>query len=219
MEHEINKLIREKVRAAEGKPASWQKERVWQMIRIEKAPIPHRPLYYYVAASIVIILSVIFYRIQLENQKQLTLKIASLESAIIDKNKSGAQDDPGFNALKADETNCAEPNAQTSTATREIRSKQQQNVANDQPEIIPVVQDDRPEIAKVVINDDPVSDSVEIMSETTPVQAIIGFIPKSQDVAITSKVKKSRFKLFKNRNEEFITLPQEENKILTARIN
>ena len=38
MELEIERLIRDKVTEAEGQPASWQKDRVWQLIRPEDAP-------------------------------------------------------------------------------------------------------------------------------------------------------------------------------------
>src|SRR6266850_1711480 len=91
MEHDINRLIREKVRAVEGQPVPWQKERVWQMIRTASAHEPYRAVYYYSAASIAILIAVIFYAVQLENQKQVASRIAALESAINDKYKLDEQ--------------------------------------------------------------------------------------------------------------------------------
>jgi len=219
MEHEINKLIREKVREVEGQPASWQKERVWQMIHREKMPESVRTVFYYAAASILIILSVILYAVQLENQKQSASKIASLESVLNDKYKLEEHDRARSGSFKTEvETIC--PENIKSYTTRKIRPEQSQKVESTLPAIIREVKEGQPEIVHVKINDDQASDlPAEIAPEPTPINAILGFIPKPQEAAVTSKVKKSKFRLFKNHDEEYNRLFQEESRILTARIN
>jgi hypothetical protein len=220
MEHDINKLIREKVRVVEGQPVSWQKERVWRMIHTERAPQSLRTVYYYAAASIVIILSVIFYVVQLENQKQLAFKIASLESVISDKFKLEEQDRARSGSFKAEVETICPKNIQYYATTQKIRFKQRQRMVDTLPEIIQEVVEVQPEIAEVTIKDDKASErQEEITPEPKAIQAILGFIPKPQEVAVTSKVKKSKFSLFKNHDEGYNTLFQEESRLLTARIN
>ena len=204
----------------EGQPASWQKERVWQMIHKEKAPESRRTVYYYAAASIVIILSLIIYAVQLEDQKQLAAKIASLESVINDRYKPEEQHQARSGSFKTEvETICPE-NIQPNTTTQKISSKQGQKVVSALPEIIQEGKEVQPEIAEVTVNDDQASElPVEITTEPTPVQAIIGFIPKPKEEPVTTKVKKSKFRIFKNHDEEYNRLFQEESRLLTARIN
>ena len=221
MEHEIEKRIREKVKEAEGQPSNWQKERVWQMIRPESTPKSPPAIYYYAAASIVVVLVVIFYLVHLEDQNQLESKIASLESAINNKIKLKKQD-RSLSEVPRTVSNpvCFDKNAPTNTAIRKIRSVQDHQVVNSVPEIAPGTKVEQSEIAELTFNDGPVSElSVEIMPETPPVLAIIGFIPKQQTEAVKSRVKRPGFRLFRNRNEEYNTFPQEENRLLTARIN
>ena len=204
----------------EGQPASWQKERVWQMIHKEKAPESRRTVYYYAAASIVIILSLIIYAVQLENQKQLASKIASLESVINDKYKLEEQDQARSGSFKTEvETICPE-NIQPHSTIQKISSKQGQKVVSALPEIIQESKEVQPEIAEVTVNDDQAPElPVEIASESMQVQAILGFIPKPKEEPVTTKVKKSRFRIFKNHDEEYNRLFQEESRLLTARIN
>ena len=220
MEHETNKLIREKVMAVEGQPASWQKERVWRMIHTERVPESRRAVYYYAAASIVIILSVIIYAVQLENQKQLASKIASLESVINDKYKLEEQDQAGSGSFKTEvETICPE-NIQPDKTAQKIRSKQSLKIASALPEIIQEGKEAQPEIAEVAVNDDHAPElPVEIAPESMQVQAILGFIPKPKEEPVTSRAKKSKFRIFKNHDEEYNRLFQEESRLLTARIN
>ncbi len=85
MEHEFEKIIREKVNTAEQTPVIWEKELVWSKIKLPS--IDRSIVFYYAAASFVLAASLFFYGIELTRQKEFDLQLKSIELSI-EQNKS-----------------------------------------------------------------------------------------------------------------------------------
>lgn len=216
MVHDFEKIISHKIRMAEQVPIPWQKDRVWQ--NIEWKSSKSRSLYfYYAAASIIIASTLTAYFLIKTVHEQSNLRIQSLETAISNQLKS-RQETQHVTAERA----CETTTVQGIPANSIQRHTTQLNAtAKVEPQLDIPMLNEEPEEALVVVDIQIPTDTGQQDQAHQPViEAIIGFIPPTQEKTNVVKMKKMKFKFFNGNEAPLPGGSAEDNaSVLTARIN
>ncbi len=80
MEHEFERIIRDKVNLAEKTLVPWEKE--WVRSKIGLTPVRKSFVFYYAAASLLLATTIFFYGIEMTHRKELDLQLKSIDLAI-----------------------------------------------------------------------------------------------------------------------------------------
>lgn len=218
MAHDINTIIRQKVRAAEQIPVHWEKAQVWK--NIKRGPARRTPAIYYAAASIVLVACLVVYFLNRFERESSHQRILALEAAI-------------NHHLKAQPTKVAEhvpvllecetvlPVIRNVQPTVASRRKNTPAILNPTAEASSPVEQ-QPE-AQVPMSDGQATETQPDSEQVTnkpKVEAIIGFIPPPQLRAASVKVKKMKFR-FLRENDQLLDQRalEDHSAFVTARIN
>lgn len=205
MEHEFEKTIREKVEQAEQLPVSWNKE--WVRSSIGLAPARKTFVFYYAAASLLLATALFFYGTEQTRQKQLDVKLRSIE-LFIEQTKSNQASLQLKSEAAVQMAICIEPPAKESAVTTPV-AKVKQKVKATKAQAPPLLPEDGEAVQQVTLTSTKetevltnlpsvVMPPVEI--KTSSVQAIIGGGDQSFSSA-TLKEKKFKIRLFRVEEE------------------
>jgi hypothetical protein len=217
MEPDIQKTIQRKVYAAEMRPTRWQKEKVWERMGMKTKTRSRKPLYFSIAASLVVALLAVKY-IYLG----YTITAASQEKVLTKETGKPAvqsiDEKPVVAHLKMEPVTPAKVNT----------SKNHKAVESKLPDASPVKNQDSvgiyfTEVPAVASADSIVYDeNTQVAQEngSQRVKVVIGIIPQQEQPAVaTRKEKKSKFKFFNSEKEKFPDNATGESKLIIARIN
>lgn len=194
MEHNTEKIIREKVSAAENSVLIWQKENVWLSIENNFEIKPHMSFRYYVAASASLALALFIFLLQPKNQ------IAQLKSNALTKAnyKTDILPDHAKSITSADE--CKESGSIISYTLNNERIKSA-HILNDTNIFQKTVVINTPKIETTELKELPLLiaksvDDTTVAKHVEQIHAIFGVEEKPVVTFSTKRQKKVHIKLF-----------------------
>ncbi len=213
MEHDVEKLIRDKVHAAEHKNMRWQKADVWSKINGELTPIRKSYFWYYAAASFLVAIGLCLYSLQLLNQNKSNPKTDQL--SIVTNRPNIKVSTP--QQAEPQET-CESDNTCFKEAEKivlpKIKSKgviQLAYVPLKQEEAPLVLKEEKLQVTELTSNE-------AFVEKPYQVEPIIGVvIPEKPNLAIV-KQKKVKFRVLRSSESEFAKR-YKESKIILARVH
>jgi hypothetical protein len=193
MEHNTEKIIREKVSAAEKSVLIWQKENVWLSIENNFEIKPHMSFKYYVAASASLALALFIFLLQPKNQ------IEQLKSDAITKANYKTEILPDLAKSITSSDECKESGSIISYALNNERIKSA-HILNDTTIFQKTVVINTPKIETTELKELPLllakSVDTTVAEHVEQVHAIFGVEEKPVVTFSTKRQKKVHIKLF-----------------------
>lgn len=214
MERDVEKLIGDKVKAADQKPVAWQKAEVWSKINANTATTRRSYFWYYAAACFLVAMGVGMYSLQMRYENALQTKISALSAAINKVTEKTASPQPVTTQTNCENDNaCFKRIAKISTPTRQqhVDATMLPGTVGLQQETPALVEENTPALTEVASTETNVAKPYRV-------QPIIGvIIPEEKDITI-AKQKKVKFRFLKSPEKEYAN-GGDDSKILFARIN
>jgi hypothetical protein len=225
MEHNINNIFQEKIKEAEQKPLRWKKDLVWEQL---SSTLPASPKsykkYYWIAASFTLVTTLGLFLLNRDSKlntlriNQLAESISILEQAknVVEFENEGIED-------CAHEDNHT-PKFKESLGAKKENSSKENYRATARVQLDSLTTDARTAFQDFVIeheeiNDPPLKDVSETQVKEHKIEAIIGIVPESSGVLISStKPKKMRVRFFKSSEGKTFENHIKENQFIIARI-
>ena len=219
MEHDIEKIIQEKVKIAEQKPVKWEKDGAWDKISTELRPKKKTRIFYYAAASLILATTLLIYSLQFVKQKGINQKLKSLELAVANKVDERVDDQQTFSQDCPEERHVVEQQKRTKPYNKNRKVKEANPVVNSVTEVevrekLPLPQTQ----SEQETEQGSLSPYKPIATKSHRVEPIIGVIIPQREAVTVVKEKKVKFHLFKS-SEEGIDKKEDDIKIIFARIN
>ena len=193
MEHNTEKIIREKIRAAENSAPVWQKKNVWLSIE-NNFEINHRmSLKYYVAASVSLALGLFIFLLQPKNQIVLSKSNALTKAD----RKTEILADHAKSIKSVEE--CGESGNRISYTSRHerIKSTPASDTIISQKIVVVKSKIETPALKELPFQLENAIDDTTVAKHVEQVHAIFGVEEKNVVTFSTKRQKKVHFRLFK----------------------
>ncbi|MDD1443828.1 hypothetical protein MEO93_26475 [Dolichospermum sp. ST_sed3] len=218
MVHDIEAMIRHKIRTAELIPVGWQKDQVWQNIKWDSRT-KSTPVFYYAAATFLLATCLLVYFLRKTENENSYQRIKTLEMAINNQLKSRPANQAADITMPTD---CVTP-LHLETLTAHPPGK---NIpAKLNPIVVVPVPSDKMMAESAVLkfegaNIPQKSPELEQVTDQPTIEAIIGVIPPAHEKPSVAKLRKLRFRLHHG-NDTPLDGRSAENytAVITARIN
>ena len=223
MEHDAEKIIRDKVKQTELKPKPWQKDRVWRKVEDQLSPKRIPILLYYAAASILLFSVLSFYVWQLNKGKALDIQLKEIALALEQSKRLSSKIEFDLQTKQNQPTTAsANKIATTKQMQHQPKNTKTQNgkIIDQQiekPLLTVITNVDSANIFKdnnkqEVVMEKNTTEPTAYSQSSKPVHAIIGLESKSLNLD-KHKGKKIIFSLFANRDEQTNEIEQTNNVI------
>jgi hypothetical protein len=209
MEHDIEKIISQKIKAIEGQPIHWRKHEVWGRLEVHQKKV-NRLWYYGIAASF---LAIMFfgYKNDLSHQQSLEARIAYVDQAL----NQFESDETVFPSLQEYKV-CPEPADIVRPLSRKILANKKSVLPHDSISSAPLfnialAQD-------TVVENSILAENTNVVSANTKVKTIMGVIPTETQSISKIKKQKIKFRIFRIQKEESFADHIGDTKLVVARI-
>ena len=188
MEHNTEKIIREKVRAAENSAPVWQKENVWLSIENNFEINHHMSLKYYVAASVSLALGLFIFILQPKNQIVLPKSNALTK----EDHKTEFFSDHSKSIISVEE--CKESG---NTISYTLKNKSIKSIHTLVDTVVITTNVETVELEELPLQFEKTTDDTTVAKHVEQVHAIFGVEEKPIVTFSTKRQKKVHFRLFK----------------------
>jgi hypothetical protein len=216
MEHDIDKLIRQKISIVEHQPIAWRKESVWNKVSEHLEPSRKKVLVYYYAAACVVLLIASFVYLSSGGLHKNSPEKKQAEAIVSDKSTSDSAVTTASAVAKSTEKKSStefiarQSSHMIDTTMKTVAIPQKDNP----PEEIKVVED---VVTPVIIFDS--SRNLNIARNKKKIAPIIGVYSGDEKQESFTQTKKKKFPWLRTETREETGIEKPSDQSILARIN